>query len=1056
MQCAACATENKPGRQFCAACGSALPLACPQCGFANDPGDSFCGGCGRALSQSAPVAEAKAERRPVSILFVDLTGYTALTQNIDPEETHALLGRFFALVDEIILQYGGRIDKHIGDNVMALFGAPVAHGDDPQRAASAAQAIHAAMPELARNSGHDLAVHIGIAVGEVLASGLGSAAHSTYTVVGQAVNLAARLMELAAPGETLVAAEIARHLDGLYELESCGARSIKGLAIPVETYRIGSSVRANLRPSKPIVGRRVEIRQICALLDAGVADGGGGALLIRGVPGIGKSHLAEEAAQQAQLRSYDTVVVRVLDFGAGAERDPHRQLAFALIDAAGGLGELAGLHRAILARLVDEALDAEQLQRLEAVGHAALRAIRAEAFAELLRIAAAHRPLFVTVEDIHWADANFLATLAALTDQAATGRAVLLMTSRLDPDPIDAAWRAGLRYGHVATIDLAPISITEALEMSRQIAADLGQFAHDCVTRAEGNPLFLEQLLRSRISGESGDLPDSLQNVVLARLDQLPMEEREALQVASILGQQFRARDLVRILGTGAFDGGPMVRRQLLRPVADGYLFAHALIHDGIYTALTRERRRSLHRKAAALYVESDPVLHAEHLDRADAAEAAMAYHRAAEVEAAQHHLDRAARLAERGLALARTNSERCRLGLAAGRRRLDIGAVQAARPAFEAALAAAGQDIDRCRGLVGLAACDRQAGAIDKALAHLAAAEPIAEMADEPALLAEINYLRGNLHFARGAGDECLAAHQIARRAAERAGEAEWLARAESGLGDAHYLRGRFGEAQVHFRACVEIAEAAGLLRVLPTNRCMVGNCHTFYCRFDDALREIDVGRAAALSIGDRFGEMFGLESAAFALMIARRWREARMPAEAACSLAAEIGARRYESIMAIVVAMALKGEGDQAGAEERSAHALRLAEETGLGFAGALIEAMRANILEDVEAARAAIERGEGLLRQTSMAHNHIFFYEFAIDWAIETDDWPRVETYAGRLAQFTAAYPLPYADLIVGRARALARLHRDPTDRAAKRDLADLASLARATDFRLGFPA
>jgi len=1055
MRCAACATENKSGRQFCAACGAALSRACAQCGFVNEPADKFCGGCGVTLAQAPAAGDAAAERRPVAIMFVDLAGYTTLSEKIDPEETHALLGRFFALADDIILQFGGRIDKHIGDNVMALFGAPIAHGDDPQRAVSAAQAIHAAMPELAGSSGHDLAVHIGIAMGEVLASGLGSAAHSTYTVIGPAVNLAARLMELAAPGETLAAPEIARHLDGRYVIEQRGAQAIKGLSAPVEICRIGASLSTSLRATRPIVGRRAEIRQICALLDTVIADSTGSALLVRGVPGIGKSHLADEAAQQAERRGFQFGTVRVLDFGAGAERDPHRQLARALAQAAGGLSELSGLQYAVLAGLTGLALDTEAQQRLDAMSHAARHAMRAEALAALLSIAAARQPLFLDIEDVHWADANFLATLASLTDGAAESSALLLMTSRLDPNPIDAAWRAGLRRGHVATIDLAPISVGEALEMSRQIGADLGQFAQDCVARAEGNPLFLEQLLRSRLSGESGALPDSLQNVVLARVDQLPESERQALQVASVLGQQFRAEDLARLLEIVAFDGAAMVRRQLLRPVADGYLFAHALIHDGIYTALTRERRRALHRRAAALYAGHDPLLHAEHLDRAEAEEAASAYLQAADSEAAQHRLDRAARLASRGLELARSEGDRCRLGIAAGRRHLDIGAIQSARPAFEAALAAGPPDIDRCRGLIGLAACDRQAGAIDQALAHLAGAEPIAEEIKALPLLAEINYLRGNLHFARGAAEECLGAHEAARRAAETAGEAEWLARAESGLGDANYLRGRFGEAQAHFQACVTIAEGAGLLRILPSNRCMMGNCHIFYCRFDDGLREVEAGHAAALRIGDRFGDMFGLECIAFVLMTAGRWQEAERPAEAARRLAVEIGAKRYESIMAAVVAMARKIAGDQQAAEEQSAYALRLAEETGIGFAGALIEALRANILEDPKAGCAAIARGVAMLRQTSMAHNHIFFHEFAIDWAVANHKWSLAEAHADALAQFTASYPLPYADLIIHRARVLAQLSRDPDDPAARSHLAKLAARARAADFRLSFP-
>lgn len=1054
MRCAACAVENKAGRQFCAACGAALPRACVACGFANDSGDAFCGGCGRDLRRQTPVTEEAAERRPVSVMFVDLVGYTALVQRVDPEETHALLARFFAMADEIILQFGGRIDKHMGDNVMALFGAPVAHGDDPQRAVSAAQAIHEAMPGLSATIGQELSVHIGVAVGEVLASGLGSAAHSTYTVVGQAVNLAARLMELAGSGETLISSEIAQHLTQSHETEACGEQMIKGLPNPVAVYRVGAPLVAQ-KGHRPIVGRRSEIAQIDTMLSACRNDSKGAALLIRGVPGIGKSRLTEEVIRHARRRGFHAIVVRILDFGAGAERDPHRQLARALVEVSGGLDHLDPLQLALVASLLDRPLDPDQQRRLEAMSHANRHAVRAQALAALLITAAAKQSMLVVIEDIHWADANFMATLAVIADCVAAASAMLLMTSRIDPDPIDASWRANLRVGHVITIDLAPISEGEALEMSRHIAVTLDEFAHHCVARAEGNPLFLEQLLRNRLSGDADDLPDSLQNVVLARLDQLPESERAALQAASILGQQFSGADLARLLDRAHVDATSMLRRQLLRPVPGGFLFAHALIHDGIYSALTRERRRALHRKAADLYVAEDPILHAEHLDRAEVEEAADAYRRAAEHEASFHHLDRAARLAARGLALARSARDRCQLGLAAGRRHLDIGEAQMARNAFEIALGAEPEPLDRCCILIGLAACDRQLGDIEKALACLAAAEPIATAEDQAALLAEISYLRGNLHFARGLADDCLAAHTVALDAARRAGQPEWLARAESGLGDAYYLQGHYGLAQQHFRASVETAEAAGLLRILPPNRGMIGNCHVFYCRFDEGLKDVEAARLAGLRVGDRFGEMFGLESAAFILMAAWRWKEAAISARAAMNLAIEIGARRYESITAIILAMSLMDAGEVAEAEALSQRSEALSLETGVGFAGALIMSIRANILGAQPAANEAINRGEDLLRQTNMAHNHIFFRGFAIDWAMRVGEWDRVERYAGDLAQFTAADPLPYVDMIVDRARLLARLSRNPSDGRARQQLATLAALAKEQDFRLSFP-
>lgn len=1055
MRCSICAAENKAERQFCAACGAALPLACPGCGFANDRDDAFCGGCGRDLGRRNPVEAANAERRPVSVMFADLVGYTALAQRIDPEEMHGLLARFFEIADEIILQFGGRIDKHIGDNVMALFGAPIAHGDDPQRAVGAAHALQQVMPELSAEAGRSLSVHIGIAVGDVLASGLGSAAHSTYTVIGPAANLAARLMERAGPGETLVSEEVARHVGQNFEIVRLGEQAIKGLAEPAQIFRAGAPLVESHQHQRPIIGRRSECAQVDALLATCRDEGVGTLLVVRGVPGIGKSRLAEEVVQRARCCGFDCFVLRILDFGTSAARDPHRQLARALATAAGDLDHLDTLQRTLLASLIDRPLLPEEVRCLEAMSHAARQSVMTNALAQMLADAAARQPTLIVIEDVHWADDRFMLTLAAIADRIAGSRAMLLMTTRVDPDPIDATWRANLRNGRVISIDLTPLSSTEALEMSTQISVDLDPFVHQCVARAEGNPLFLEQLLRHRQGESAGTLPDSLQNVVLARLDQLPDGERAALQAASILGQHFSSEDLAQLLGHPGFDGAAMARRQLLRPVSGGYLFAHALIHSGIYSALTREYRRRLHRKAAELFAERDPVLHAEHLDRAESDAAVEAYRRAALHEASLYHLDRAAQMAARGLILAQTPFDRCRLGLEAGRRYLDIGDPLAARSAFERALEAGPEPLDRCRTLVGLAACHRQLGDIDLALNHLVAAESLADTQDEPALLAEISYLRGNLHFAQGRADECLAAHGAALAAARRAGEAEWLARAESGLGDAYYLQGRYALAQRHFISAVDVAESAGLLRIVPANRGMIGNCHVFYGRFDLGLEDVAAACAAAIQIGDRFGEMFGLECRAFILMTARRWPEAETPAREAMELAAEIGARRYESITATILAMSLLAAGRRAEAEVLSRRAVTLAEETGIGFAGALILAVRAMILGIGVEARTAIERGEALLRQTGMAHNHIFFRAFAIDWAISAGDWALLERYAGGLAQFTAADPLPYVEIVIERARLLARLQRDPADESAQRDIMRLAADARRIDFRLSFP-
>ncbi|HSM18775.1 MAG TPA: adenylate/guanylate cyclase domain-containing protein, partial [Hyphomicrobiales bacterium] len=244
MRCPNCRHENTEDARFCAQCGTRLSYACSSCGAAADPSDKFCQHCGAKLSwadqpqeaaaPASPTDEPEGERREVTVLFGDLTGFTSLSSGLDPEETHALLNRYFETVDAIIRAYGGTIDKHIGDGIMAVFGAPVAHSDDPERAMRAALDIHAAL------TGFDppLKAHVGIASGTVVASGMGSDQHREYTVIGDTVNLASRLQDKAGAGETVISGAVRRAAGARFDCAAMGGLAIKGLSEPIEAWRL--------------------------------------------------------------------------------------------------------------------------------------------------------------------------------------------------------------------------------------------------------------------------------------------------------------------------------------------------------------------------------------------------------------------------------------------------------------------------------------------------------------------------------------------------------------------------------------------------------------------------------------------------------------------------------------------------------------------------------------------------------------------------------------------------------------------------------------------------
>src|SRR6202158_6057710 len=245
VRCTNCDVENRAGRKFCASCGSALPVRCQACGFANEAIEQFCGGCGLPLAKDSvaatetkPVVEPQSDRRPVTVLFCDLVGYTHLSSVLDPEDVHALLERFFAIVDATVDRFGGTIDKHIGDAAMALFGAPLARGNDAERAVRAALEIQTSIPKLASGLPSALAVHIGIAIGEVIASSVGSQHHRGYTVTGEAANIAARLLEKAISGETLVSDNVYQATNHVVSYEPLGRLALKGVGHPVAAWRL--------------------------------------------------------------------------------------------------------------------------------------------------------------------------------------------------------------------------------------------------------------------------------------------------------------------------------------------------------------------------------------------------------------------------------------------------------------------------------------------------------------------------------------------------------------------------------------------------------------------------------------------------------------------------------------------------------------------------------------------------------------------------------------------------------------------------------------------------
>ncbi len=1055
MNCPACHAENREGRRFCAACAAPLALACAGCGFVNEPGERFCGGCGaevgpRPATAGAPAAAAAparsaGERRLVTILFADLAGYTRLSSTLDPEETNAVLERFFDTVDGVVLEFGGAIDKHIGDNVMAIFGAPVAHDNDPERAVRAAIEIHRKVDALV-GLPVPLRVHIGLATGEVVASALGSQHHQEYTVTGDAVNLAARLQDKAVAGETMVSEVVRRATEGIALYEAVGELPIKGLAAPVPVAKLLGLRAERVAPrERGFVGRRAELRQLEAVLEECVDGGRGAVLQVRGEAGIGKTRLVAETCDHASALGIACHTVLVLDFGVGRGHGVAATIAEALASDA-AVAAIAADERPFLADLLGATPDDAHRASYAAMSDDRRDVGRRRVLADLLRAAAAARPLMLVIEDVHWADRAGLLVVASLAEAALGCRAVVLMTSRIDGDPIDRAWRTDAYRGPLLVLELAPLRGDEARALAAEVFAAADDIVLGCLERAGGNPLFLEQLLEHARESAGAGVPATVQSLVLSRMDRLPADARRALQAAAVLGQRFTTEAVRALLGDAGWQPDSLVAHHLIRHTDEGWLFHHALIRDGVYSSLTRAPRAALHRAAAAWFAARDPMLHATHLELADDPTAALAFAGAAEAEAEALRLDRAIALAGRGLALARARVDRHRLGALRGElaRRAGEGAICV--EAWAVAVETAADDPARCRAWIGVAAGHRLLSAFAPAFAALDVAEPLAVAAQLERERGWIHYHRGSVLFALGDQGAARRAHDLALAAARRAHDRELEARAISGQADSDFASGEMAPAADGYRRCIALCAELGLERYALPNRLMDAQIIFWFGGVDEALAMWTETLAVAARLGDKHAAILGDTQVAYALLHAGRLEPALVHAERAVARAVQLGARRYQTQAQTVRAEILAVAGRRAEALAAIEDAVALARTHGMGFIGAAACGNLAWLAPDPAVRAAAEAEGAAALSRGSLALTYIMFHRAILEGLLERGAWDQVEPHAAAIEAWArpeaSAYPWWAA-----RARVLAAWGRGDRDPALATAIRAVLARARA---------
>jgi class 3 adenylate cyclase/tetratricopeptide (TPR) repeat protein len=673
--CESCGGENPSEMKFCGHCGTPAEaaLAAPaDTATEQDVAEtlrSFVAGpvAERLIEAGGEIPE---ERRLITALFADVSGFTSLADRLDPEQLLEVIDPVIAGLSSIVGRYEGYVEKFAGDALLALFGAPVTHEDDAARALLVALEMHAELERLCSELPYEaeLTLHVGVTSGHGIARILGSEARMDYSVLGDSVILAQRLESAAPSGETYVG-ELTRKLThGMFEFEAVGDLTLKGKAQPVPAWRLlgrrtAPAPRANHRGAT-LVGRDRELTAISHVLEA-LSDGRGGIVTVTGEPGVGKSRLTEAVEARADELGLRWLQTRCLSYGASLAYWPYAELVRSLADVrsedepdesqrrlAGAL-ERAGVGTAVsfFARLLDLPGVSDQVAGLEPE---AFRRGLHGAFATTFVAFAKDRPLVLAVEDVHWLDgssADLTRELARLCEREPVA---FYLIARPEAGPMLAELAGDSPRRGIA---LEPLDEEGVAALVRGLLAGDVQKGFPALVRdrTAGNPLFIEELLRSlqetgALTRKNGSwqtqpgwdaeaVPPTIEELLASRIDLLSRSDASTLQTASVIGRR------VQVALLEAVTNAPKLEGSLERLVAAGFLdsidgndgdrrllFHHALIQDVAYSRLLRRKRRDLHRRVAevaeAMYGAGDEIIDllARHLYLGEAGAKAIDY----------------------------------------------------------------------------------------------------------------------------------------------------------------------------------------------------------------------------------------------------------------------------------------------------------------------------------------------------------------------------------------------------------------------------------------------
>ncbi len=933
MQCPNCQTENPSGARFCFNCGQALPQACSNCGAGLQTGARFCHNCGRpveakefsgppATQERSPVSAETAapqlssqaaqlaryiptellarlqaardsrlmqgERRIVTILFCDVAGSTQAASHLDPEEWAEIINGGFARMIEPVYRYEGTVARLMGDGLLAFFGAPIAHEDDPQRAILAGLEITRATLEYAievrQRWGIEFNIRVGINTGLVVVGDIGSDLRLEYSALGDAINLAARMEQTALPGSVQVSEATYQLVAPLFEVETIENLQVKGRDELLVAYRIlgRKAAPARLRGIRgldaPMIGRQAQMEALLAAA-ANLREGRGQVVSVMGEAGLGKSRLVSEFSQNLQAFwqeppiwlegrsfSYETATpfapfgdLLRRYFSLAADMPPATQLERIKSMLPVDSQELA----ASLATLLGLPLEGEDADRVRYLEPMFLRMQLFQSIYRFVELLARSHPVVLYLDDLHWADRTSLDLLTSLLEL--TSRHALMILVAFRPRMDEPSWEfhentaRAFSQGYLS-LPLAPLDESQA----RQLVASLLEIEDlppavrlKILEKAEGNPFFLEEVIRSLLDGglivrrddhwqatreiQNIEFPTTLVGVITARLDRLEDGVRQILQAASVIGREFSAEILADLLASPETLEPALLelqRREYVRSRTNqqgSYIFKHVLTQEAAYNSILLSNRRELHRRTAESLIR-----------RTTDAAAVIAFH----------------------LVEARQTGQAVPYLVQAGERAAAAYAVAEAMGFFQQAL-------------------EFSAGSADQSLLRRA-----------------YEGLGGALSFA-GRIPEALELYQEMKQTAESTGDLVMQISALNKLAAVYGLMmGQFQEADAYLDKALELSESGKQPSLMPESAIIRCQMCTARADFESVKKVMDVVVQVSRESQSPWQEALATEHLASSLLYMARFDEARGKATEGLELCRQIGDREHESGLLFVLA--------------------------------------------------------------------------------------------------------------------------------------------------------